>query len=99
MHLLRWIIGLPVTIVLVVFAVANRQIVPVDLYPLPVMAELPVYLVVLGALLTGFVLGLFAAWIAGHRHRSQARAESRRASRLEREVERLAPPDNGPGPS
>ncbi|MBF0373316.1 MAG: LapA family protein [Alphaproteobacteria bacterium] len=98
MRLLSWIIGLPVAIALVVFAVANRQIVPVDLFPLPIAAELPVYLVVLGALLAGFLMGLLAAWIAGHRHRAKARAEARRAAHLEREVDRLAPPTE-PGQS
>ena len=86
MRKLRWIITLPITVVCVVFALANRQPVMVDFWPFAISYEPPLFLLVLGALLIGFLLGLLIAWFAGGRTRDKARRNYYRASDLEREV-------------
>ena len=70
MKLLFWIFVALVATVLALFAVSNRAAVSLGLWPLPFILELPLYLVILAALLIGFGAGAFAAWVAG---RSTAR--------------------------
>lgn len=86
MRLLGWLLALPVSLLAVVFAVANRNGVRLELWPLPWSLELPVYLAVLGPLVLGLVLGGAIAWIAGHGARASARLHRRRAESLERQL-------------
>src|SRR6185437_10838484 len=73
-------------VVLVDFAVTNRQRVELGLWPLPDVAEVPLYLVVLGGLLGGFLAGEVAAWIAARHWRQEARQARRRIAALESEL-------------
>lgn len=88
---------LAAAIVLVVFAVSNRASVSLGLWPLPDLVELPLYLVILGALLAGFLAGELAAWVSGRHWRREVRRSARRIATLERELdaaraERQEPP-------
>jgi len=56
-----WFVGIPFALVIAWFAVSNRSTILLELWPLPGSLEIPVYLVVLIALLAGFVLGAGAA--------------------------------------
>ena len=59
-----WLIGIPVALVISLFAVSNRAPVAMALWPLPDTVEAPLYLVVLAAVLLGFVWGAGAATVA-----------------------------------
>lgn len=85
-RILFWLLAVPVALLVVVFAVANRHDVRLELWPFPWVLDLPVYLAVLGALLKGMVLGAVIAWAAGHRARRRAREQARRAESLERQL-------------
>lgn len=85
MRILGWLLALPVALLVVVFAVANRHEVRLELWPFPWAIDLPVYLAVLGALVKGIVIGLVVAWFAGHGSRRRAREHKRRADSLERQ--------------
>lgn len=89
MRFLAWLIGIPVAVVAIVFAVVNRHLVSVDLWPLPWTVGLPLFLLVLGALGLGLAIGGIVVWISAGSARSRARAESRRANRLENRVRAL----------
>lgn len=104
--LLRWlslIITVPVTVLVVLFAVSNRNSVAAELFPLPFTLEAPFYLYVLVALVVGLLTGSAITWLYGHGARATARREGKRASRLEKEVAELrsvalrtdAPPASG----
>ena len=80
MSRLSWIITIPVMLVVLVFAIANRTPVELNLWPLPWRATLPVYLVILVALLVGFLLGALVALLSGGRRRQQTRARLRAAN-------------------
>lgn len=80
---LSFIITLPITLAVLVFALSNRGPVGLTFWPFDVTIDLPIYLVVLGGLLLGFMLGGFIAWVAGGRVRRQAR-------RLQQETRRQA---------
>lgn len=56
-----WVIGIPVALVIALFAVSNRAVVALALWPLPDTLDAPLYLVVLAAVLVGFILGAGAA--------------------------------------
>jgi uncharacterized integral membrane protein len=83
-----WILTLPLTLVIVVFAVANRQFVPLDLWPFEIALKAPLFVLVLGSVLVGFFAGALVMWLSGRRQRRQARAARNQVAKLEREVQR-----------
>ncbi len=90
---LFWLIALPLAVLLVVFALSNRQPLTLGLWPLPDGFAVPAYAAVLLPLLIGLVAGMLVG--AARRMAAQARASAlaRRVSSLERDLEaaRAAP--------
>ena len=86
MRLLFWIVVALIAVVLASFAASNREGASLALWPLPFVLELPLYLAVLSALMTGFVIGALAAWLASRRWRRELRSRRRRVAALEREL-------------
>jgi len=86
MKLLFWVVVLLLAVVLASFAGSNREAVSLTLWPLPFVAELPLYVAVLLTLILGFILGAIAAWHAGRSRRREARRRGRRIAVLEREL-------------
>lgn len=89
LRVLSWIVGIPLAAVIVMFAVANRGSVRVSASPLPFEIDLPLYLVVLGALGLGLLAGALIVWIASLRHRHRARVAERRAEAAQMETRQL----------
>ncbi len=89
MKLIHWLVTVPLALVLVVFAVDNRAMVNVSFWPTPFEIDMPFYLVVLAALLAGFLLGELTAWVNGGKKRREAREKGRRVRELESELETL----------
>jgi uncharacterized integral membrane protein len=83
---LSWLVTLPVTLAVVVFAVSNRTPVEIDFFPFPSHPVLPAYLLVLGSLFVGFLIGGAVAWLAGAPHRRRARRLAAEADMLSREL-------------
>ena len=86
MKLLSWIILLPLIIVMIAFAIANREIVALQFDPLPFALELPLYLAALGFILVGIFVGAAAVHGGLRRWRGLARARARDVARLEAEL-------------
>ncbi|AWK86290.1 lipopolysaccharide assembly protein LapA domain-containing protein [Azospirillum thermophilum] len=86
MRYLTWIITVPVALVAVLFAISNRDMVTLSLWPLPFTLDAPLYLAALLALAVGFLAGGFVTWNSQRRHRRRARREGDRVVFLEREV-------------
>jgi uncharacterized integral membrane protein len=84
--LVHWVVTAPLALIFVIFAVANRDVVSLSFWPLPIELRAPVWTVVLLTLLAGFFIGEFVAWINGRRWRRQARDKARRIEALEREL-------------
>ena len=61
MRFLSWIAGLILAAIVVVFALSNRQIVLIGLWPFVEGLAMPLYLAVLLPLLAGLVLGWLLA--------------------------------------
>ena len=86
MRLISKLIFIPVAAVFVIFAIANRKPVTLEMWPLPFAIDLPLYLAVLGALVIGILIGGGTQWISDGRWRRRARRSDRRANSLEREL-------------
>ncbi len=86
-----------VAIALMILALANRAPVTLTLLPqelalwsgVEIAIELPLFLVILGGVVTGVLVGFVWEWLREHRHRSAARQNHREAKKLEREVQSL----------
>ena len=89
MKRLSWIVTVPVTLVVVVFAVANRDEVAINLWPTGLDPTVPFFAVVLGVFLAGFLVGAAIMWLSGSKGRARARRLRYRAEELERELNRL----------
>lgn len=77
-RLLTLLIALPVAVILIVLSVANRSAVSITLDPFnpgnPALTyTAPLFLWVLGALLTGIIIGGLLIWFTQGRHRKLAR--------------------------
>lgn len=88
--MLRWLfsilIAAPFALLVVLFAVSNRQTVSLEVFPLPFVIDTPLYMIVLGAMTLGLMAGALIVWVMGHKARRTARLESKRAQRLEKEL-------------
>lgn len=91
-----WLLFLvPIAGGLMALAVANRHMVRLVLDPLapndPALAlDMPLYLMLFAALLTGVVIGGVATWIGQSKWRKTARQRGYEAARWHNEADRLA---------
>ena len=81
-RIVGWLVLVPLSLVLIVFALANRQLTVVNFNPFISPSALvapgvgvPLFLVIFGVLLVGVVLGGVAGWFA----QSEARRDRRRS--------------------
>jgi hypothetical protein len=66
--------------------VSNREVVALGLWPLPFVAETPLYLLALAGLVLGFVAGEAHAWIGRCRLKRELRRRAREIESLQREL-------------
>jgi len=81
-----WVIGLPVIVIAALFAVSNQGPVMLDLWPTEYDIEVPLYWAVLGAVLCGFIIGVFLTWVGNGGCRSEVRAYRRELNSARREL-------------
>ncbi len=85
-----WIAMVAVGLLVILFAISNRTLVTLDLWPLPVPElTVPHYVPVLAAALAGFVGGAIVAWLSAGKVRRKARTASKKASGLEKNLDKL----------
>ena len=97
MRYIRYLVLAAIAIVLITVAIANREPLTVRLLPEPLeglfgfswQITLPIFVVLLLAVLFGVILGFVWEWVREHGHRSEASRQARERRRLEREVARL----------
>jgi uncharacterized integral membrane protein len=105
-RLVGWFVLVPLCLVLIAFALANRQTVVVNVNPfVPPDAPgpgfgVPLFLIVYVVLLIGVLLGGVATWFAQARHRQEKRRYQRKNDQLAQELEaaRRAPSPEFPDP-
>jgi uncharacterized integral membrane protein len=71
---LHWLITVPLALFLIVFAVNNRHLVDVSLWPLDFIVRWPLFIFVYIGVVAGFLAGAVIAWAsAAQRHRRTRR--------------------------
>ncbi len=86
-----WLVLVPLCVVLVVFTLANRQMVEVRFDPMSSASslvspvEVPMFVVIYAMLLVGVVLGGVATWFTQGRQRREKRKWRRQARKLEQD--------------
>ena len=83
MRLINSIIGVVVALMVILFAVSNRQPVTIEVWPFPYQVSLGLYAVILLTLAVGFIAGAIGMWLVG----GQKRRELRRLKRQTRDLE------------
>ena len=88
------LVVLPIGVLLIALAVANRHSVQLILDPLgtktPMLTlDVPLFLLLLGSVIIGLLLGGAATWLRQGRWRRTARRRSDEAAYLRREADRL----------
>jgi len=90
-----WLVLLPLGLMLVLFALANRGVVQIGFDPLtpevPFVApiQMPMFVLIYAVLMAGVLIGGIASWFAQSRHRAEERHLRRRAEALEGELDRV----------
>jgi uncharacterized integral membrane protein len=94
---LRYIFLAVLALVIVTIALANRAPVTVRLLPddlaavfgVAWVAEVPLFLVIIGGIAAGLLIGFVWEWLREMKHRSRASSGAREVARLERELAAL----------
>lgn len=89
----KGLVLLPVAIVVVLLAVANRQTVLLSFDPFSGSAPefslaVPLFAVIFGAVLVGIVIGGIGAWLGQAGHRRARRRSAREVNRLRADLDR-----------
>lgn len=89
------LVFVPLAAVLVLFSVANRAPVSISLDPFapeaPTLSlQLPLFVIIIGSMMLGVLIGGFADWVSQGRYRREARRRRAEVQRLTAERERLA---------
>ncbi|MEO1249254.1 MAG: LapA family protein [Pseudomonadota bacterium] len=86
MRALGWlVIGLPLMMVIVLFAISNREPVTLSIWPLAAERQAPLYLVILIVAVAGFIVGAVFTWVLGLGARLQAARDRRKLAGLNQE--------------
>jgi uncharacterized integral membrane protein len=103
-RILRWVVGLPIAIIVVAFAVANRQWITVSLDPFSKDApfasiDIPLWSLFFCGVFFGLIAGWIACWVAQGKWRKTARQTRRELAQTQAETSQLrreiiTPPDS-----
>nr|WP_196222731.1 LapA family protein [Pseudooceanicola algae] len=97
MKYIRYGLEAVIALVLISIAVANRDLVTIQLLPeglaeiahINPSVTLPLFLIILAGILVGLLIGFVWEWRREHKHRVAARKKDREAHQLKREVTKL----------
>jgi uncharacterized integral membrane protein len=97
MRILRLLFLLSVSIVLIVLALANRQVVSLQLLPAELAGyvgltgtlNVPLFLVILLGVLIGLLFGFVWEYLREYKHRKALGVKTKEVNKLEREMKKL----------
>jgi lipopolysaccharide assembly protein A len=93
----RWIVGVPLLLLMVLFALSNSDPVPLGLFPLGRLPfAVPLSVVILAAMGLGFFLGGLRVWFTALHHRRAARRAEEAVRLLEARHQELKARTSGP---
>lgn len=70
---LRWLLGIPLLLALILFTLSNRDSVRIGIFPTDFSLEVPLAVALLIAMGLGFFMGGLLVWFAALRHRRETR--------------------------
>ena len=82
-RVLSLIVTAPITLLVLLFAVSNRDQITLRLLPFPFDLTIRIWALTLVELFVGFILGAIVTWIGDRKRRRDARLAVRRANELE----------------
>ncbi|HTJ62420.1 MAG TPA: LapA family protein [Alphaproteobacteria bacterium] len=82
-RILSLVITVPITVLVVLFAVSNLDAVTLRLRPFPFDMTMPIWALTLMVLFVGFILGAIVTWIGDRKRRREAKLLSRKVGELE----------------
>ena len=93
-RLILFVFTIPLAIILITLSVANRAPVMATIDPFnpgnPALSfSVPLFVIVLAALILGVMLGSFLTWLNQGKYRSRAKLELNRADSIKREADAL----------
>jgi lipopolysaccharide assembly protein A len=83
---MRVLLAIPLMVILVVFALSNKQVVRLGLWPTDVVIDVPVSLAVLGIAGLFFLFGALVVWTGALAERSRARRAEATVRQLEAQL-------------
>lgn len=86
MRAIHWIGIIIVVAAVSLLALSNPGVVSLRLWPLPFVATAPLYLIVVGSLISGALIGAATLWIEGHGRRHELRECRRQKDALAHEL-------------
>ncbi|WP_417246206.1 LapA family protein [Celeribacter sp.] len=97
MRYIRYAFLATLAVVLVTVAIANRDVVTLNLLPaelatlsgVTLSVSLPLFVVIFGAIIAGLLIGFVWEWMREYKHRSAASTHKREKEKLAREVSKL----------
>lgn len=84
--MLSWISTVVVTCLILVFALMNRQMADVNLWPFSLEMKAPLYLMIIITVFLGFLLGAIVMWLKSLKYRRQARTLAKYVDKLEAQL-------------
>lgn len=98
MRIIRWLIGLPIILVILCFALVNRGNVTLSFWPSDIDVNLPLSLLIIGIFFAGAVFGQLLAWLASLSRRIESARLRRALQRLQND-KAILPPEPTANPS
>lgn len=97
MRYVRYLCIATFAVALISVALANRAIVSLQMLPAEVSGlfavnpsiEMPLFIIILGSILAGLLVGFVWEWIREYGERAEAAKQAREMRRLQRELEKL----------
>jgi len=99
MGFLKTILGFTIAIIIVTFAIQNRDLINIQYSPLHEPIALPAYAIALGSALLGFILGATLVWLNDGHLRRTKRQQKKQIKTLEKDLATLKSPDSTATPA
>jgi len=87
-RLASWFISVPLTLLIVLFAVSNRGPVDIGFWPTTYQITVPIYALALLMIVVGFILGGTLVWTETTGDRMRARRYRKKSEGLEQDLEK-----------
>ncbi len=81
-----WVLTAPITLVILVLAVTNRQDVTLEIWPFGIQLDYPLYLIIMISVGVGIFTGALIAWLSSGKTRKKARQAEWQALDLQRDL-------------